>query len=65
MIEMKEKYLTPDQLAEAAQVSSDTILRLLRSKELKGFKIGGQWRIAESAWEKYIKEQQQDTEEEK
>jgi excisionase family DNA binding protein len=57
MIEMKERYFTPEQVAETLQVSIDTILRLINNKKIKASKIGNQWRIKEGALEKYLEEQ--------
>lgn len=56
MIDMQERFFTPEQIAETLQISPDTVMRLLREKELKGIKIRGQWRIKESALEKFLEE---------
>jgi len=44
--------LTPAEVAELVRVSVKTVYRALWTKELKGVKIRGQWRIPEAAvWE--------------
>jgi excisionase family DNA binding protein len=57
MLAMKEKYFTPEQIAEALQVSVDTILRLIRDKKLRATRVGSQWRISESALEEHLEKQ--------
>lgn len=57
MLDMKEKFLTPDQVAETLQVSIDTILRLIRDKKIKATRIGNQWRIKEGDLERFLHEQ--------
>ncbi len=37
--------VTPKQLAEFLQISETTVKRALKSNELKGFKVGRDWRI--------------------
>lgn len=46
---MAEEALTPEQAAEALQVATETIRRLIRAGKLPAVKIGRQWRIARSA----------------
>lgn len=44
-------------LAEAAgilQVSKRTLLRMIQQKEVPAFKVGGQWRIRESQFRKWV-----------
>lgn len=40
---------TVKQLADFLQTSDQTISRLLKSGELKGFKVGREWRISKEA----------------
>jgi excisionase family DNA binding protein len=54
---VKEKLLTPEDVAERLSVSPKTILKWLRSGQLKGIKIGGKlWRIREADLEAFLKE---------
>lgn len=64
MIEMRERFFTPEQVAETLQVSVDTILRLINDKKIRASRVGKQWRISEGALERYLEEQsniQEDT----
>lgn len=48
------EIVTVKQLAEFLQVSEITIKRALKSNELKGFKIGRDWRIEKENIIKWI-----------
>jgi excisionase family DNA binding protein len=48
-----EQWLTIDELATRWRVSYDTALRRLNRGELRGKRIGRQWRIHSSAVEEY------------
>ena len=39
-------YLTIPEVAERLRVSAKTVRRLLKRGELRGLKVGSQWRIA-------------------
>lgn len=41
--------MTPDQVADDMQVNKETVLRLLRAGELKGYKVNRSWRITLAA----------------
>jgi excisionase family DNA binding protein len=43
-----ERYLTPREVAEIYQVKITTVRAWLKSGKLKGFRIGGMWRIPAS-----------------
>ena len=45
---MTQILLTPAQVAEQLQLEERTITHWLRSRRLRGYKIGKEWRIAES-----------------
>lgn len=42
------EYLTPRELMDLLYIGKNTLYRLLGSGELKGFRIGRQWRVAKS-----------------
>ena len=46
---MERLYYTVEGLAKMWGVGISTIYMLLRTKELKGFKVGGSWRISSDA----------------
>jgi excisionase family DNA binding protein len=50
------KFLTLEQAAEILQVSKRTVHRLIQRKRMPGFKIGGQWRIRESEFKKWVEQ---------
>ena len=56
---LDEKYYTTKELAEVFGVSSNTIINLCKHGEIKGIKIGTQYRISEKELNNYIKNQNQ------
>lgn len=52
---MKDKFLTPQQVADYLQVDFRTIYSLLRSGKLKGIKVGRVWRISQEVLHEFIK----------
>ena len=48
------KFLTVEETAELLQVSRRTLQRMIHRKDLPAFKVGGQWRIHESALAKWL-----------
>jgi len=51
-----DKILTPTEVAEILRLDEWTVKRFFRSKELPGFKIGGQWRVHQSTLDEWIKQ---------
>lgn len=49
------EIVTPKQLADYLQVSEMTVKRALKSGELKGFKVGRDWRIEKTQILKWLK----------
>ena len=47
-------FYSVDDVAERLKISKATVFRLLNDKELFGYKIRGQWRIAPEQLEKYL-----------
>jgi len=47
------EYLTPREVMDLLYIGKNTLYRLLNSGELKGFRIGRQWRVTKSALKKY------------
>ncbi len=48
------KFFTLEQAADMLQVSKRTLHRLIQSKQMPGLKIGGQWRIRESEFKRWV-----------
>lgn len=59
---MGDEYLTIDQVAELLKVSAKTIRRLVRRRELPGFKVGGQWRLKRADIDEWVAAQKQSAE---
>ncbi len=59
---MPGQLLTFNQVKYLLQIGKDSLLSLLHSGELKGFKLKGRWRIHEDDLKEYIdKLRQQDS----
>lgn len=52
----KAPYLTADQIADELQVDQETVLRWLRRKELRGYKLGKLWRVYRADLNKFMEE---------
>jgi excisionase family DNA binding protein len=55
-MEKIKAVFTIGEVAEILRVHPTTIYRLLKRKQLPGFKVGGNWRIGASALDKWIAE---------
>ena len=51
----EDAILTTSEVALRVRVIEETVLRLLRAGDLRGFKVGASWRIYESDLEDYIR----------
>lgn len=49
-----EKIYTVDDVSTILKIHFQTILKLLREKTLKGFKVGREWRITEQDLKEFI-----------
>jgi len=54
---MPAKLLNIKEVQEILGLSERTVFRLIEKKELKGFKVGREWRFEEEDVTNYIKEQ--------
>ncbi|HWO42070.1 MAG TPA: helix-turn-helix domain-containing protein [Candidatus Eisenbacteria bacterium] len=52
------RLLTLAEAAELLQVSIRTLQRMIRSKKLPAFKVGGQWRIRESQLQQWVEQRE-------
>ncbi len=50
----EEKLLTPPQVARRLQVNERTVTQWLRKGNLRGFKIGKEWRVAAQDLEAFL-----------
>ena len=48
------RLLTLEAAAEILQVSKRTLLRMIQKKDVPAFKVGGQWRIRETQFRKWV-----------
>lgn len=44
-----EPYLTPQEVMNLLFIGKNTVYKLLNSGEIKGFRVGRQWRIAKDS----------------
>ncbi len=56
---MTGTLLTLKDVMDMLGVSERTVLRLLKAKQLKGFKVGREWRFEDSDIQNYIKRQRE------
>lgn len=48
------EYLTPREVMDLLYIGKNTLYKLLNSGELKGFRIGKQWRICKARLKEYV-----------
>jgi excisionase family DNA binding protein len=48
------KFLTLEEAARMLQISKRTVFRMIHRKTVPVIKVGGQWRIRESQFKKWI-----------
>ena len=58
-MEHSKEIYTAEEVAEALRVSRTTIIRLINNGELKGKRIGRQWRIFAEHLDEYILSEQE------
>ena len=52
------KLLTLTEASGILQVSKRTLLRMIQQREVPAFKVGGQWRIRESQFKRWVEERE-------
>ncbi|HEU5230950.1 MAG TPA: helix-turn-helix domain-containing protein [Ktedonobacteraceae bacterium] len=52
----KPEFLTVEEIANRLRVHEDTILRWIRAKRLKAYKIGRDYRIEKIDYEEFLRE---------
>lgn len=56
---MEETFYTAEEVATILKVKEETVTKWLRTKRLRGFKLGsGDWRIRESSLRTFIEERE-------
>lgn len=48
------EYLTPREVMDLLYIGKNTLYKLLNSGELKGFRVGKQWRIRKDRLKEYV-----------
>lgn len=57
-----EQVYTVDQVKSILNTSESMVLKLLRSGELKGFRLGTKnWRVSESSLEQFLRDKEKET----
>lgn len=64
-MQVTEDILEPEEVAKMLRVHPRTVMRLANRGEITGFKVGGQWRFRREAINDYIRQQEQQTREQK
>jgi len=54
LVPLPKKLYTIEQASEYLIVPKQTVSKWLREGRLKGYKVGGQWRISEEALEEFL-----------
>jgi excisionase family DNA binding protein len=57
MIVTKEHMYTVKEIAKAYRLSEQAIRSYIKQGKLEAIRIGDNWRIPESAWQKFLEEQ--------
>ncbi|QQR83540.1 helix-turn-helix domain-containing protein [Candidatus Peregrinibacteria bacterium] len=55
---MEEKIYTTDQVAQMLQIHPLTVLNYIKKGRLKGIKLGRVYRVRESAFQEFLKQQE-------
>jgi excisionase family DNA binding protein len=50
------QVLTPEEVAAGLKVSPKTVMRLLRTRRMRGVKVGGQWRVPVTEYNRVLRE---------
>lgn len=61
---MRERFLTPEDVAKELSVSPLSVRHWLRTGRMKGLKISNLWRIRESEVDRFIQKREQLNQEE-
>lgn len=51
---MPKEYLTVEQIAKELDLSEETILRWIRNKELKAYRLGKTYRITKEDYQEFL-----------
>lgn len=51
----KQKYLSPEEIANKYNVKADTVRKWIRERKIKAAKLGRVWRVLESDLDEFIK----------
>ncbi len=51
-----ETYYTLDEIAQRLKVSYRTVYRWVQAKELSAYKLGTEWRVAESDLQEFLQD---------
>ncbi|MEX0804808.1 MAG: helix-turn-helix domain-containing protein [Candidatus Binatia bacterium] len=55
------RLLTLDEAATLLHVSKRTLQRMIKTRELPAFKVGGQWRLRESQLRQWVENRETDS----
>lgn len=54
MMQKQTDFYTVPEVKKILKVSTQTVLKYLKNRELKGFRLGNQWRVSKKGLEDFI-----------
>lgn len=62
MMQKQTEFYTVPEVKKILKVTTATVLKYLKSRELKGFRLGNQWRVSKKGLEDFIDRHSNDRE---
>ncbi len=62
MIGKQKEFYTVPEVKKILKVTRQTVLNYIKKKELKGFRMGNQWRVSKEGLEAFIERHSNDRE---
>jgi excisionase family DNA binding protein len=50
------RLMTATEVAEQLRITKPTVVKLIENKQLRGIRVGGQYRITAASFEKFIRD---------
>jgi excisionase family DNA binding protein len=54
MIQKQTEFYTVPEVKKILKVTTQTVLKYIKNRELKGFRMGNQWRVSKKGLEDFI-----------
>ena len=62
MVKRQTEFYTVPEVKKILKVSTQTVLKYIKNRELKGFRMGNQWRVSKAGLEAFIDRHSNDRE---